>query len=392
MFVRVVYISPARRWANSKGEGHVLSVEFVGDDGERIHACAFNENAEHFAAALSFNGVFRVSRASLRTSKREFSVVPHKFEIILTAQTEITPAEGEGEIEEPPLVLTQIRDLAAEHIGALVNVYGVQTEVSEVQYIQNHKGIVQHKRDVVLADPSNASVQLSIWDEFAGDQFGLILFEPVIAYQCRLSKYRGRTLSTGRSSMIAIDPPIAPAEELRSWFCQTHGNACVPLPLIDCHFTPLSQVQQLQNGASIAVVGVIVQVGIEVGVSRETQTLVKREVTLQDAHGQIKCTLWQEKAKSIGENALRHELAIKHAKVVTYDGTSVGTRIDSSVVLDPTISARYELQNLPALQTTDAVEDDEVEAKDQDIYVAAGSKRAIDTGIVGLEKKRSRTD
>ncbi|ETI43247.1 hypothetical protein F443_11753 [Phytophthora nicotianae P1569] len=348
-FVRVVYISHARRWANSKGEGHVLSVEFVGEDGERIHACAFNENAEPIAAVLSFNGVFRVRHVSLRTSKREFSVVPRKFEIILTAQTEITPADGEGDIEGPPLVLTQIRDLAAAHIGALVNVYGALTEVSEVQYIQNRKGIVQHKRDVVLADPSNVSVLLSIWDELAGDQFDLILFEPVIAYQCRLSDYSGRTLSTGRSSMIAIDPPLAPAEELRSWFFQTHGKAC----------------------------------GIEVEVSRETQTLVKREVTLQDAHGQIKCTLWQEKDKSIGENALRHVLAIEHAKVVTNDGTVLVLGLIQQWFWIPYF-ARYELQNLPDIQTTDAVKDDEEEAKDQDIYVAAGSKRAMNTA--GLPK------
>lgn len=115
---------------------------------------------------------------------------------------------------------------------------------------------------------------------------------PILAYQCRLTDRIGRSLSTARASMIAIDPPTTDAEKQRNWFCLTHVDGGIPLSLVGCHLTRLDENRKLRGGHPVTVIGVITQVDEETALQRRDQELLKREIMLEDIdHVSMKCTL-----------------------------------------------------------------------------------------------------
>lgn len=168
--VRVVYLAPARHWKGIRGDGHVLTAEFVDIDGVHIRACAFDESAKAFASAFKFNGVFRISHARLRSSRQEYTSVSHPFEIVLTLETQVDALEDDGDIEETPNTTIRIRDLVTKLVGTVVNVCGVATEIGETPIYSNSKECYLCKRDVMLVDESNTCVPCSIWDEYTDDR------------------------------------------------------------------------------------------------------------------------------------------------------------------------------------------------------------------------------
>ncbi len=98
------------------------------------------------------------------------------------------------------------------------DVIGVCRDASSLTTIVTKAGKQLSKRDIHLVDRSNHIVNSTMWGAEAEG------FEddgkfPVIAVKgARVSEFGGRSLNIGFNSVMAINPDIPEAHQLRGWF------------------------------------------------------------------------------------------------------------------------------------------------------------------------------
>jgi replication factor A1 len=101
---------------------------------------------------------------------------------------------------------------------ATVDVVGILKDVGEPSEITSkttQKAVT--KRELILVDRSNYSVQMTIWGRQAQDFSSPP--ESVIAVKgAKVSDFNGRSLSLFSSSMMQIDPDIDEAHALSGWY------------------------------------------------------------------------------------------------------------------------------------------------------------------------------
>lgn len=87
------------------------------------------------------------------------------------------------------------------------------------------------KRDIVLLDQSAFSTRMTLWGKQAEEFHAPV--ESILAFQgVKVGDYQGRNLSMVSSSIMAVNPEIAEAYELRGWYdnegssvvVQSHSN------------------------------------------------------------------------------------------------------------------------------------------------------------------------
>ena len=80
------------------------------------------------------------------------------------------------------------------------------------------------KRDIVLVDDTNRSVNLTLWGEQAQKFDGSS--NPVIAIKgAKVSDYNGVSLSTIGSSSVTVNPDLTEAHQLKGWWDQSGSDA-----------------------------------------------------------------------------------------------------------------------------------------------------------------------
>ncbi|KAL4175516.1 hypothetical protein KRP22_000481 [Phytophthora ramorum] len=91
--------------------------------------------------------------------------------------------------------------------------------------------------------------------------------------------------------------------------------------------------------ANVDVIGIVRDVGqVNEITSKAGKQLFKRDISLvDDSNAEIKCTLWNERAKEDCSNWMNQVVAIKGCRVSEYNGRSIGTTMGSSFTVNPTI-------------------------------------------------------
>ncbi|XP_011405065.2 PREDICTED: replication protein A 70 kDa DNA-binding subunit-like [Amphimedon queenslandica] len=89
---RVTSKPPLRHYNNSRGEGRILTLEFVDHSGE-IRATAFNEDADRFFPNVEVNKVYYVSRGRIKPANKIY-YANNDYELTLGAETTIEEVEG----------------------------------------------------------------------------------------------------------------------------------------------------------------------------------------------------------------------------------------------------------------------------------------------------------
>ena len=79
------------------------------------------------------------------------------------------------------------------------------------------------KRDLQLVDRTSRIVSCTLWGAEA-EGFEASNFPIVVIKGARVSDFGGRSLNTVMSSMIALDPDIPEAHQLRGWFDNVGKN------------------------------------------------------------------------------------------------------------------------------------------------------------------------
>ncbi|KAL4175607.1 hypothetical protein KRP22_000571 [Phytophthora ramorum] len=104
-------------------------------------------------------------------------------------------------------------------------------------------------------------------------------------------------------------------------------------------FKKIAEIENVPAEANVDVIGIVRDVGqVNEITSKAGKQLFKRDISLvDDSNAEIKCTLWNERAKEDCSNWMNQVVAIKGCRVSEYNGRSIGTTMGSSFTVNPTI-------------------------------------------------------
>ncbi|GMI78170.1 ARABIDOPSIS THALIANA RPA70-KDA SUBUNIT B, RPA70-kDa subunit B, Replication Protein A 1B [Hibiscus trionum] len=224
--VRLTSKGNMRTYKNARGEGCVFNVELTDEDGTQIQATMFNEAARKFFEKFQLGKVYYISRGTLKVANKQFKTVKNDYEMTLNDNSVVEEASDEETfIPEAKFNFVPVDQLAPYVNGReLVDIIGVVQSVTAVSNIKrkiDNENIP--KRDMIVADDTKKTVVVSLWNELANtvgqELFDLADKSPIVAIKSlKVSDFQGVSLSTLGKSTVLINPDVAEAKKLRSWY------------------------------------------------------------------------------------------------------------------------------------------------------------------------------
>ncbi|RZC59909.1 hypothetical protein C5167_007208 [Papaver somniferum] len=224
--VRLTSKGNMRTYKNARGEGCVFNVELTDQDGTQIQATLFNEAANKFYNKFELGKVYYISKGTLKVANKQFKTVQNDYEMTLNENSEVEEVSEEGSpIPKAVFNFVKIDDLGTYVNGKeLVDVIGVLQSVSPTMSIRrkaNNETIP--KRDITIADDSNKTVVISLWNDLATtmgqELLDVVDSNPIVAIKClKVGDFQGVSLSSLGKSTVVVNPDVPEAENLKSWY------------------------------------------------------------------------------------------------------------------------------------------------------------------------------
>eukprot|EP00094_Tigriopus_californicus_P000409 TCALIF_00398-PA protein Name:"Similar to RPA1 Replication protein A 70 kDa DNA-binding subunit (Homo sapiens)" AED:0.07 eAED:0.07 QI:4/0.83/0.85/1/0.5/0.57/7/130/663 len=215
---RVTHKSDIRRWNNSRGEGHLFSMDLLDESGE-IRATAFKEQCDKYYNVVEVGKLYYVTSCSLKAANKQYSTLNNEYEMTFRDSTEVIPCnEDASNIPTITFNFVKIKDLAAASKDSVVDVMGICKEALDATTLTSQRTQKEFtKRDIRLVDNSCNEVNLTLWGQTA-ETFDGANNPVVVVKNCKVSDYNGVSLSALSSSVIQINPDMPQAHSLKGWF------------------------------------------------------------------------------------------------------------------------------------------------------------------------------
>jgi len=217
---RVTKKMDIKRWSNSRGEGHLFSMDLLDESGE-IRATAFKAECDKFEPMVEVDKVYYISNCKLKPANKQYSSLNNDYELTFYEMTEMTPCNDEDtKIPRVTFNFVQLDQLKAEHKDQIVDVIGICRSAGEIATINSSRtGKEYVKRDLQIVDQSLVELQLTLWGKSA-ETFNPT-GNPVVAIKgCKVSDYSGVSLGALSSSLVQVNPDIQKCHELKGWYEQ----------------------------------------------------------------------------------------------------------------------------------------------------------------------------
>jgi len=214
---RVTNKSAIRRWSNSRGEGHLFSMDLLDESGE-IRATAFKEQCDKYYNMIEVGKLYYITSCSLKAANKQYSQLNNDYEMTFRDSTEMLPcSEDSTKIPTLSFNFVQIGDLSNLNKDSVTDVIGVVKTANPAAAITTKTGKQLTKRDLVLVDQSLTEVGLTLWGAEAETFDGSA--KPVVAVKgAKVSDFNGVPLATMFSSVLQVNPDLPQAHTLRGWF------------------------------------------------------------------------------------------------------------------------------------------------------------------------------
>ncbi|KAI3957751.1 hypothetical protein MKX01_007582 [Papaver californicum] len=230
--VRLTNKGNLRTYKNARGEGCVFNVELTDQDGTQIQATMFNEAANKFFNKFELGKVYYISKGTLKVANKQFKTVQNDYEMTLNENSEVEEVSEVGSpIPKAVYNFVKIDDLGTYVNGReLVDVIGVLHSVSPTMGIRrkaNNETIP--KRDITIADDSNKTVVVSLWNDLATtmgqELLDVVDSSPIVAIKSlKVGDFQGVSLSSLGKSTVVVNPDVPEAKKLQSWYA-SEGKA-----------------------------------------------------------------------------------------------------------------------------------------------------------------------
>jgi len=227
---RVTNKSGIRSWSNVKGEGTLFSFTLQDESGD-IKVTAFKNECDKFYEMVEVGKVYFLTKALVKIANKKFSDCNHDYELTLTSDSILERGnEHDDHCPQIDYKFVKIADLVTVPSNTTVDVIGVCRDVGELSTTMSRAQQRElRKRDISLVDDSEVEIKLTLWNEqataFTGQEGSTVLLK-----KARVSEFNGKTLTTGLSTMVQVDPDTPIANGLKGWY-NRRGTSLRPTKL-----------------------------------------------------------------------------------------------------------------------------------------------------------------
>ena len=101
---RVVKKGEKRTWKNDKGEGYLMNVVLMDEDGTQIQGTFFKENADKYYKMLKENSVYMMMGGLVKESSPRFATIKNEYCIVFDRFTDIKELVDDGTVAKNQVV------------------------------------------------------------------------------------------------------------------------------------------------------------------------------------------------------------------------------------------------------------------------------------------------
>ncbi|CAE8627364.1 unnamed protein product [Polarella glacialis] len=221
--VRVTSKSGLRTFQSKNNEGgKVFSVELLDCEGGEIKASLFNNAVDNFGEMLQVGKCFTFSRGTLKVANRNYSTLSHRYELTFDRDAAVTEANHDSIIDTMKLHICDLRSVQAKILPANVDLCGVVVSFKAPHAFTSKDGKDLVKREIVLADDSCSSMEVTLWSDRAQKEDKEFEGNPVMVIKSVIVKEwgNGRKGSLLETGALLISPSIPEATKVRQWWSQ----------------------------------------------------------------------------------------------------------------------------------------------------------------------------
>ena len=220
--VRLINRGPKREMRNAKNI-HLISLEFVDEEGTVISGLISGEAADKYDKVLEKGKVYMITNGEVKIAAKKYTSVSNDFSLKLDGTTVIEEVEDDKSIKQNEFNFSLIKDIYEIPEASIIDVLGTITVAGSKQiHIPKKKdgsgdvgqeGEKSYKRYLILADESGSAIGLSLWGKFAETEYtkGTIIG----CKRIKVIMYGEKQLSTITSTEIIINPQMPRTITLR---------------------------------------------------------------------------------------------------------------------------------------------------------------------------------
>lgn len=216
-----------RTFQKNNGQGRVLNIELLDNEGTEIRATFWNEAAEKYDSVLKQGQVYTFSGGSAKVANKKYTTIKHNYELNFDGLATVTAVEDDVEIKQAKFDnITPLRSLAQKEPGAWVNILVAVKELSPPRQLTTKAGKNTTLRKLVVVDSSECSMELTLWAEAADLPDTRLQVGTVFGVKSmKLGDFGGRSGSAQDLDKLFFDLTSPEFEALRTWWT-TAGKDC----------------------------------------------------------------------------------------------------------------------------------------------------------------------
>jgi len=217
---RVTTKSTMRTFGKDK-QGKVFSVDLLDDKSGEIRASFFGLAADQFHAKLQQGKCYTFSKGSLRVANRQYNTVNHRYEIVFEKDSIIEDADDVG-IETLKFNFVNLKSVTSKPLPCTVDLCGVVTSFKPPLAFTSKDGKELVKREIVIADDSAITMQVTLWGERAQQPDSCFADNAVVCLKGIVVKewQGGRSGSLLEGGALVIDAKFPEADRVKQWWSQ----------------------------------------------------------------------------------------------------------------------------------------------------------------------------
>ncbi|SBT31149.1 replication protein A1, large subunit, putative [Plasmodium ovale wallikeri] len=209
-----------RKFYSGNKEGKVFNIELCDEDGE-IKVNFFGKAVDKWYEFLQVGKIYKISRGNIKAANKKFNTLKHDCEITLDENSIIELLEENDNIPKFIYNFISIDSIKNMNTGSLVDVIGiVLTFQDAIQILIKKTGQYKEKRDLVLIDESNETINVTLWGDHAlkVDEIDLRNNCIICFKHVKIGEWQGKKLESHPKTKIEINPEIDRSYILKNWW------------------------------------------------------------------------------------------------------------------------------------------------------------------------------
>eukprot|EP00930_Biecheleria_cincta_P013526 TRINITY_DN1200_c0_g2_i1.p1 TRINITY_DN1200_c0_g2~~TRINITY_DN1200_c0_g2_i1.p1 ORF type:complete len:461 (-),score=97.71 TRINITY_DN1200_c0_g2_i1:23-1405(-) len=219
---RVTARGPLRTFKSKNGgeDGKVFNVDVLDCEGGEIRCNFFHKAADLNYEKLQVGKCFKMSKGSLKIANRQYSALSHKYEIVFDKEAVIEEVADDTAIEQVKFHLVDFRSLASKTLPCTVDICGIIVSFKQPMSFTSRDGKELTKREVVLADDTAHSFQVTLWGERAQKEDKAFQENPVVCLKGVTVKEwnNSRFGSLREDGKLVFGDSMPEAKRVREWW------------------------------------------------------------------------------------------------------------------------------------------------------------------------------